>query len=518
VLQGEILPHKYPKTPFGSIVRKINIQAYQNTKKTVGVMAPFPKSKNARFHRSARHVTSLKPILPLIPEVLTSQDEDKSKFVTFEVKTKAGGNNRSTNTHKRSLRMFEEGSPQQWLELMEEVRRIWTQNSTTDGFDRAATLRAVLKGESLVAFEAALDDSRTDTETQEQADIDEEHVEEAISQVTKTIFPHRALELQQLWMERYMRKPEDMTTRKMASAITRINNYLPMFPDANPESKFPETKLIGLLEWSLPESWRAKFDLDGYRPSLHSKTRLIEECEAIERNMKEYGNEERNNRKQKSDNHNTKEKKVGGSKDGNNRFYCSECGQNNSHTTKRCRILRKRAQQQASPANKSYGSGQKDKPFSKRTFRKELNALTRKASRQKCLNLLVQTVERAKAKEAKRDKKAKKATKEDSSDSESASDESVQMIEKVAAKPKLQTTSIRASVVSKNQEPAAMETDKRSYNERLASLKARFDKAKAARKQRNTISMEEASFLASIAQGNDSESNESSEGLMEIDE
>ena len=30
--------------------------------------------------------------------------------------------------------------------------------------------------------------------------------------------------------------------------------------------------------------WRAKFDLDGYIPTLHSKTRLIEDCEAIEMN------------------------------------------------------------------------------------------------------------------------------------------------------------------------------------------------------------------------------------------
>jgi hypothetical protein len=43
-------------------------------------------------------------------------------------------------------------------------------------------------------------------------------------------------------------------------------------------------EIIGLLEWSLPAPWRAKFDLDGYIPTLHSKTRLIEACEAIERN------------------------------------------------------------------------------------------------------------------------------------------------------------------------------------------------------------------------------------------
>ena len=188
-----------------------------------------------------------------------------------------------------------------------------------------------------MAFETALDDARTDPETATQADIEEEHVEEAIAQVTKTIFPHRALELQQLWMKRYMRKPEDMTTRKMASAITRINNYLPMFPDATPDSKFSESDLVGMLEWSLLGSWRSKFDLDGYRPSFYSKARLIEECEAIERNLKEYseGEIESRNKNRKSGNHRAKDRKQGRGEDETNRFYCSECGRNNTHTTKR---------------------------------------------------------------------------------------------------------------------------------------------------------------------------------------
>ena len=34
----------------------------------------------------------------------------------------------------------------------------------------------------------------------------------------------------------------------------------------------------------MPHAWRTKFDLDGYVPADHSKTRLIEACEAIERN------------------------------------------------------------------------------------------------------------------------------------------------------------------------------------------------------------------------------------------
>ena len=68
-----------------------------------------------------------------------------------------------------------------------------------------------------------------------------------------------------------MKKPFGLSTRKMAAAITRINNALPLFPGATEASKFSPEEVIGLLEWSLPQTWRNKFDLDGYIPSLDSK-------------------------------------------------------------------------------------------------------------------------------------------------------------------------------------------------------------------------------------------------------
>jgi hypothetical protein len=48
----------------------------------------------------------------------------------------------------------------------------------------------------------------------------------------------------------------------------------------------------------LPSTWRKKFDLDGYIPTLGTKAKLILECEAIEQNksVKE--------RERKDDDHN----------------------------------------------------------------------------------------------------------------------------------------------------------------------------------------------------------------------
>ena len=239
-------------------------------------------SISTKIPKKAKKPGSLQPVITLIPEKLPSVEEDKSNFVSFELKLKVGAPNNATK-YKKAVRKFEEGTPQAWIELLKDLAEIWRQNSIGDGADRVATVRALVRGESLTAFEASLQDARTNDEG-DLADITEEHIQTALDSVATTVFPHRALEIQKLWMNRRMFKPADLSTRQTASAISRLNNSLPLFPGGSDASKFTEQEIVGLLEWSLPPQWRTKFDLDGYIPSLDTKTRLIEACEVIERN------------------------------------------------------------------------------------------------------------------------------------------------------------------------------------------------------------------------------------------
>src|SRR5687767_10949314 len=105
-----------------------------------------------------------------------------------------------------------------------------------------------------------------------------------MTEVTKTIFPHRALEIQKQWMRKVMRKPSKLSTRKTAAALSRINNYLPLFHGGSEQSKFFAAELLEILECSLPYAWRQKFDYDGYIPTGGTKAQLIMACEDIERN------------------------------------------------------------------------------------------------------------------------------------------------------------------------------------------------------------------------------------------
>ena len=388
---------------------------------------------SSRISKKSFPARNLQPVLPLVPEALPGLEEDKSQFISLELKTRAGGP--ATSTYKKYVRKFEEGTPQQWIELLKDFDEIWQQNSINGGADRTATVRSLLRGDSLTAFNTALEDERIPEEGGEgeaPLAITAEMVTVALAAVTKTVFPHRALEIQRLWMQRGLRKPMSLTTRKTAAAITKINNALPLFPNGSEASKFSEIELIGILEWSLPQAWRMKFDLDGYVPTEHSKARLIEACEAIERNQDDP---EEAKKKKKSSSSSEKKKGKGKDKGTNNdkKFYCTLHGWNKTHATDDCFSLnKKKSSSGGSSGGNSSSTKSEPKKFSNTKFRKELNVLSKSTNRQELLEQYAAAI----AKEKKRLKKSNKRKTLLEGDDSSESDESVDVIEVVKPKTK----------------------------------------------------------------------------------
>ena len=104
------------------------------------------KTKNPTFQ----------PILPLVRVKLASDEADKSKFISFELKVRAG-TGAGTPSYKKFMRTFEEGTPQEWMDVLTGLKEIWKQNSVNGPTDRAATIAAILKGDSRIAFDTALE-------------------------------------------------------------------------------------------------------------------------------------------------------------------------------------------------------------------------------------------------------------------------------------------------------------------------------------------------------------------------
>jgi hypothetical protein len=86
----------------------------------------FP-TKQTTFlrHGGKLKPSPLQPVLPLLPEVLPTKDQDKAQFILFKLKSCAGQPAGST-TYKKFVRVSEEGTPQQWINLIRDVEEIWT--------------------------------------------------------------------------------------------------------------------------------------------------------------------------------------------------------------------------------------------------------------------------------------------------------------------------------------------------------------------------------------------------------
>jgi hypothetical protein len=86
------------------------------------------------------------------------------------------------------VRVFKEGMPQQWIDLIREDEEIWTQNSSNGPLDRTSTIRA------LTAFDTALEDVWVDPDPNLQALVPftVDHIGQTIDNIAMAVFPHRS--------------------------------------------------------------------------------------------------------------------------------------------------------------------------------------------------------------------------------------------------------------------------------------------------------------------------------------
>ena len=200
-----------------------------------------------------------------------------------------------------------------------------------------------------------------------------------------------------------------MTVRQFVASVTQMNGHLVHFPGATTADLFSPSKLLELLEFSLPDAWRAKFDLAGYIPTNHDKTRLVLEGEQIER-AAELSKANANKPKQ----HSNAAGKTG-------------CSKNRAHRGNRSNNGPVSA---SSPAVKhkppAKGDSAVGKNFSGNKFRKELYAFSKNKDRVKVIDQYSAVLEAERKKAVRRNKavkKAKKSKEPDTSSSEESEDD-----------------------------------------------------------------------------------------------
>jgi hypothetical protein len=163
---------------------------------------------------------------------LLDELKDKAAYITFSLQV-SEGLVPGTPTYRKSIRTFDEGDPQQWMEVITGMKEIWAQNSITVPTDMPSTAVAILKGDSLMSYEAAMEDNRTDPDDESlMVPMMEQHIDNALLAVTNQIFPYHALERQKQWMRKYARKPYEMGAKQFVILMSPINNYILFFLNA----------------------------------------------------------------------------------------------------------------------------------------------------------------------------------------------------------------------------------------------------------------------------------------------
>jgi hypothetical protein len=296
------------------------------------------------------------PIFPLLlTKLLLDELKDKAVYISFTLQV-SKGSAPGTPAYRKSIRTFEEGDPQQQMEVITGLKEIWAQNLITVPTDMLNTAVAILKGDSLTSYEAAMEDNCTDPDDESlMVPMTEQHIDDALDAllaVTNQIFPYCTLKTQKQWMSKYARKPYEMKAKQFVILMSRICNYIPFFPNATVLSKYSKEELLGILEFAVLPHWRKAFDMRDYLPTSDNKARFISECERVQRNKalpakeRDGSDDDRKSNKKtkfaKSEKSATKSGQKTDSESGPK--YCTHCKMD-SHVTERCWMLKKIARE-----------------------------------------------------------------------------------------------------------------------------------------------------------------------------
>ena len=356
-----------------SIVAEVAVSRRNNNNQTPS-LSSNKESKEGMKTALASVPRKSNDIVPSIPlEDPTKNDPinvDKTVLVSFELRVSPKSLN--TSTYTKSVRRFSEGNPSQWIRTIYDMKEIWSQNLIIDGEDRAAIVKTILRDDPLTVFEGALEAQLEPIEDDEESTkVNVEKVEQALKAVSASIFPHRALENQKQWMRRSMKKLPNMSYRVMQAQVMKMNRSLVLFPGANEESKFSSNEMLEILEFALPKSWRAKFDLKSYVPTQHTKSRLLIECEAIERSEAMESTKLHKTNPKEKDKDKKVSKHVAGKSDKGLKF-CSQHGVNNTHDSAACWVINPKLKPAKFGTKPNAVKGKDMSAMLKQTSKKEL--------------------------------------------------------------------------------------------------------------------------------------------------
>ena len=190
------------------------------------------------------------PVIPL--ERPKERRVPKHELIVFNLKTNPGDTN--STVYEMNIPIYKDGaSPEELLMLLRSMETVFTDQPVPDVNSKFRTMRRVLHGGMLTAFEKSLKDAGSD-------ERDAKTYKRSINGLIAHVFGNEALFDQRNALKRCpsFKKPKDMKMKDYVARMNEINSYLSKFPTPDKSNKFSPGELAEIIEYNLPPKWRKK--------------------------------------------------------------------------------------------------------------------------------------------------------------------------------------------------------------------------------------------------------------------
>ena len=116
----------------------------------------------------------------------------------------------TSSSYSVTVQYFEEGTPEEWLELLAAHKRICAGQNITNGPGIYDALHRHLKGAAVTKYKNVARDTLGQTV---------QNFKIVVRELTKYFFPQHAVHIQKCYIHRFLRKLEDMKFRAFISRV-----------------------------------------------------------------------------------------------------------------------------------------------------------------------------------------------------------------------------------------------------------------------------------------------------------
>ena len=229
-------------------------------------------STSSSSSKKSSSKSKLKPVIPL--ERPVPKEFNSKNYLTNKCQSVPGDN--TSSSYSVTVQYFEEGTPEEWLELLAAHKRVCIGQNITNGPGMYDVLRRHLKGTAVTKYGNVARDTGPQTI---------QNFKIVVKELTKYFFPQHAVRTQKRYIRRFIRKPKDMKFRAFVNRVLELNGHLDKFPEETTNvtpTILENDEIKDILHHACPKSWQDQMTTLGFNFPEKTIEDMIEFCERFE--------------------------------------------------------------------------------------------------------------------------------------------------------------------------------------------------------------------------------------------